>query len=74
VAPASQLVYSSYVTSPGAQTVYDVDIDTKGTVWITGIATAGIFPAPYESFPVSPSTGLPQPGKPDSFIWGFTIN
>jgi hypothetical protein len=73
-APASQLVYSSYVTSKGTQTVYGVDIDTQGIVWITGTATAGIFPPGFESFPASPSTGNAQPGKPASFIWGFTIN
>ena len=73
-APASQLVYSSYVTSKGTQTVYGVDIDAKGNVWITGVATSGIFPAGLEGFPASPSTGKPQPGKPASFIWGFTIN
>jgi hypothetical protein len=73
-APASQLVYSSYVTSPGTQTVYGVDIDIHGSVWITGLATGSIFPPGYETFPVSPSTGNPQPGKQDSFIWGFNIN
>jgi hypothetical protein len=74
VAPNSQLVYSSYVTSKGLQTVYGVDVDAKGTVWITGLATGSIFPANFEQFPTSPSTGLPQPGKQASFIWGFTIN
>jgi len=73
-APASQLVYSSYVTSTGTQTVYGIAIDIHGTVWITGMATAGIFPPGYESFPVSPTTGNLQPGKQDSFIWGFSIN
>jgi hypothetical protein len=72
-APASQLVYSSYVTSTGTQIAYGVDIDTKGMVWITGTATAGIFPAGFEAFPASPSTGNAQPGKQASFIWGFTI-
>jgi hypothetical protein len=72
-AGTSQLVYSSYVTSPGTQTVYGVDIDIHGSVWITGMATGSIFPAGYETFPVSPSTGNPQPGKQDSFIWGFNI-
>jgi hypothetical protein len=70
----NQLVYSSYITSNGTQTVFGVDFDTKGTVWMTGTATGSIFPANYESFPVSPSTGLQQPGKHSSFIWGFTIN
>jgi hypothetical protein len=73
-AATQQLVYSSYVTSKGTQTVYGVDIDAKGTVWITGLATGSIFPANFEQFPTSPSTGLAQPGKEDSFIWGFTIN
>ena len=72
-AGTSQLVYSSYVTSPGTQTVYGVDIDIHGSVWITGLATGSIFPVGYETFPVSPSTGNPQPGKQDSFIWGFNI-
>jgi Beta-propeller repeat len=72
-APASQLVYSSYITSPGTQTVFGVDIDIHGTVWITGMATGSIFPPGFETFPVSPSTGNPQPGKQASFLWGFTI-
>ena len=72
-APASQLVYSSYVTSPGTQTVYGVTTDIHGTVWITGTATGSIFPPGFETFPVSPTTGNPQPGKQDSFIWGFNI-
>jgi hypothetical protein len=72
--PMNQLVYSSYVTSNGTQAVFGVDVDPKGTVWITGVATGSIFPANYEPFPVSPSTGLAQPGKQASFIWGFTIN
>ncbi len=73
-APASQLVYSSYITSTGTQIVSDVDVDAKGIVWITGVATGSIFPPPYESFPISPSTGLVQSGKQSSFLWGFTIN
>ncbi len=78
VAPASQLVFSSYITSPGTQTVYDVDVDPKGTIWITGVATAGIFPPGYEQFPLSPSSALlgypvVQLGKQESFLWGFTI-
>jgi hypothetical protein len=69
----SQLVYSSYVTSTGTQTVNDVDVDASGTVWITGVATGNIFPPAYEQFPISPSTGLVQSGKQSSFLWGFTI-
>jgi len=70
---AGQLLYSSYVTSTGTQTVYDVDVDQAGTVWTTGVATGNIFPPPYEQFPLSPSTGLVQSGKQSSFLWGFTI-
>ncbi len=73
-APASPLVYSSYITSPGTQTVYGVTYDIHGTVWITGMATSSIFPPGYETFPVSPTSGNPQPGKSASFLWGFTIN
>ncbi|MGA3190008.1 MAG: SBBP repeat-containing protein [Bryobacteraceae bacterium] len=76
--PSSQLVFSTYITSPGTQTVYDIDVDDKGAVWFTGVATAGIFPPGYEQFPSSPSSipGYPplsQLGKQESFIWGFTI-
>jgi hypothetical protein len=70
----SQLVYSSYVTSTGTQTVNDVDVDATGTVWITGVATGNIFPPNYEQFPVNASTGLSEAGKESSFLWGFTIN
>jgi hypothetical protein len=73
---SSQLVYSSYVTSTGTQTVNDIDIDAQGVVWMTGVCTWDIFPPGYETFPLSPSTTppLPQPGKQSSFLWGFTIN
>ncbi len=70
---SAQLVYGSYVTSPGTQIVYGIDVDPQSRVWITGTTTADIFPAGYETFPVSPTTLLPQPGKQESFIWGFTI-
>jgi hypothetical protein len=73
VAPASQLVFSSYITSPGSQTVNDVDVDAHGTIWLTGLTTAGIFPPGYEQFPLSPVTGYQQYGKQSSFLWGFTI-
>jgi hypothetical protein len=74
LAPTSQLVYSSYITSSGTQTVNDVDVDQKGVVWMTGVATGNIFPAAYEQFPVNPTTGLVESGKQSSFLWGFTIN
>lgn len=71
--PFNQLVYSSYITSQGTQTVNDVDVDAKGIVWLTGVATGNIFPLPYEQFPVNPTTGLVESGKQSSFLWGFTI-
>jgi hypothetical protein len=76
LAPSSQLVYSSYVTSIGTQTVNDVDVDASGTVWITGMCTWDIFPPGYEQFPLNTTTTPPlaQPGKQSSFLWGFTIN
>jgi hypothetical protein len=76
LAPSSQLVYSSYVTSIGTQTVNDVDVDASGTVWITGMCTWDIFPPGYEPFPLNTTTTPPlaQPGKQSSFLWGFTIN
>ncbi|HVO97112.1 MAG TPA: SBBP repeat-containing protein [Bryobacteraceae bacterium] len=69
----NQLVYSSYVTGPGNQTVHGVDIDSHGTVWITGMASGNIFPAGYETFPTNPQTGAAQPGKQASYIWGFNL-
>jgi len=69
----SQLTYSSYVTGPGNQTAYSVDVDKNGAVWITGAATGNIFPNGYETFPTNPQTGATQPGKEASYIWGFTI-
>jgi hypothetical protein len=73
VAPASQLVFSTYITSQGTQTVYDVDVDGQGTIWLTGVATSSIFPPGFEQFPPSPSTGYEQYGKQESFLWGFTL-
>ncbi len=73
ITASNQLVYSSYVTGPGNQTVRSVDIDAHGTLWITGMATGNIFPPGYETFPVSPSSGNPQPGKQATYIWGFSL-
>jgi hypothetical protein len=73
ISPTAGLIYSSYVTSTGTQAVNDVDVDAKGTVWITGVATGNIFPPAFEQFPVSPSTGLVESGKQSSYLWGFTI-
>jgi hypothetical protein len=71
----NQLVYSTYITSIGTQTVNDVDVDASGTVWFTGFCTWDIFPPGYEQFPVNQITIPPQSeaGKQSSFLWGFTI-
>ena len=73
--PSNQLVYSSYITSVGTQTVNDVDVDPQGTIWMTGVCTWEIFPPGFESFPLNETTTPPvaQPGKQSSFLWGFTI-
>ena len=44
-----QLVYSTYVTGPGAQAVYGIDVDSAGNIFATGFATSAVFPggAPY---------------------------
>jgi hypothetical protein len=73
---SSQLVFGSYITSVGTQTVNDVDVDPQGNVWMTGVCTWDIFPAGYESFPLNQTTTppQPQPGKQSAFLWGFSIN
>jgi hypothetical protein len=38
------LVYSSYVTGPGYQIVYGLDVDSSGTIYATGLTTSTIFP------------------------------
>jgi len=42
--PNQALVYSSYITGPGSQIAYGVEVDTTGIVYVTGFATADIFP------------------------------
>ena len=51
------LVYSSYLTGPGMQVVYGVDVDSSGTVYVTGITTSNVFPnsTPANTFAVKPS-------------------
>ena len=38
------LVYSSYITGPGMQIVYGVDVDLGGTIYVAGITTGNVFP------------------------------
>jgi hypothetical protein len=76
LAPSSQLVYGSYITSTGTQMVNDVDVDASGTVWMTGVCTWAIFPPGYEAFPINTTTtpSISEAGKQESFLWGFKIN
>jgi len=41
--PTSQLVYSSYVTGPGFQVVYGVDVDASGLIYAAGFSTSNLF-------------------------------
>jgi hypothetical protein len=42
-APLKGLVYSSYVTGPGYQIVYGVDVDGQGNIYLTGTAFGDVF-------------------------------
>ncbi len=65
-APAlNSLVYASYVTGPGSQTVNGVDIDASGTIYLTGYATSDIFP-------VGGQTHTSAPGNADAYIFILT--
>lgn len=59
------LVYSSYVTSPGINIVYGLDVDASGTIYLTGITTSSIFPNGY-------ATRSDQ-GKTDPFLLILTL-
>ncbi len=43
--PNQSLVYSSYITGPGTQVAYAVELDGQGDVFVTGYTTGNIFPA-----------------------------
>ena len=62
--PARSLRYSSFVTGAGTQLVSGLDVGANGVIYLTGSATADIFPA-----------GYPKPtaaGNADAFIFVFT--
>jgi hypothetical protein len=42
-APLKSLVYSSYVTGPGYQIAYGVDVDAKGVIYLTGTVLGDVF-------------------------------
>jgi hypothetical protein len=41
--PLKSLVYSSYVTGPGYQIAYGVDVDAQGVVYLTGTVLGDVF-------------------------------
>ena len=49
--PMNALVYSSYVTGPGSQTVNGVAVDANGAIYVTGSATGDVFPAGLQAHP-----------------------
>ena len=63
--PLNALRYASFVTGAGSQQVNGVDVDANGAIYLTGWATADIFPPGYYPKPTAV-------GNPDAFIWVFT--
>ena len=41
--PLKALVYSSYLTSPGYQVAYGVDVDAQGIIYVTGTVLGDVF-------------------------------
>lgn len=65
VPPLNSLVYASYITGPGSQTVNGVDIDASGAIYLTGYATSDIFPAGQQ-------THVSGPGNADAYLFILT--
>ena len=63
--PLNALVYSSYITGPGSQTVNGVDINASGEIYLTGYTTSDILPAGQEAF-------FASPGTPSTYIFIYT--
>jgi hypothetical protein len=63
--PNKALVYSSYITGPGAQVAYGVEVTTTGIVYVVGFTTGNIFP---------PGNAVHTTGDAnfDPYILGFT--
>jgi len=59
------LVYSSYVTGPGYQVVYGLDVDATGAVYAAGLTTSSIS--------VSPFPQNPYVLKQSAFVVVFTL-
>ena len=63
--PFHALVYGSYITGLGFQIAYDVDVDSAGVIYVTGMSTDNIFPANQAQHAT--------PGDPDVFLLIFTL-
>jgi beta-propeller repeat-containing protein len=61
--PLNSLTYASYITGPGSQAVYGVEVDANGSVYVTGYTTSDIFPAGFQSHNTA--------GNSDSFVLVF---
>jgi hypothetical protein len=62
--PMNALIYASYVTGPGNQIVYGVDVDAAGNVYVAGTGTGNIFPGNF-------AQKTTQPGSSDGFLLVF---
>ena len=54
--PLKALIYSSYITGPGYQIAYGVDVDAAGNIFVTGASFGNVFFATGP--PVPPNTGV----------------
>jgi hypothetical protein len=54
--PLKALVYSSYVTGPGYQVAYGVDVDVTGNIYVTGTVLGDVFGGMGAKAP--PNSGL----------------
>ncbi len=62
VSPLKALVYSSYITGPGYQIAYGIDVDAKNNIYVTGTVLGDVFNG----------TGIPQP-PPNSNLNVFLL-
>ncbi len=61
------VMYSSYIASTGLQTGYGVDVDSKGTIYVVGSASAGLFDALGGVAKTSPAADI------DGFLLGISL-
>jgi hypothetical protein len=67
VAGPAGLLYSSYIGSVGSQTSYGIDLDSKGTIYLTGYTSGGIFDA------LNGTAKTSVAGNIDGFLMGITL-